>query len=98
MTSSDGSTGFITSRSEIQSTIAGIWREVLRVDDVSTDDDFFGLGGHSLTASQVISRMARDLRVEVPLVEFFDRPTVAQLAEFVAVARGAVSDAGDRRL
>jgi hypothetical protein len=46
----------------------------------------------------VISRMARDLRVEVPLVEFFDRPTVAQLAEFVAVARGAVSDAGDRRL
>ena len=99
MTTWGGSTRHGTARSEIENTIAEIWREVLRVDDVSTDDDFFELGGHSLTASQVISRMERDLRIEVPLVEFFDRPTVAQLAEFVAVARvaGAGPAAEDRR-
>jgi acyl carrier protein len=68
--------------------ITRIWEEVLRIDGVVPDDDFFELGGHSLAASQVISRIKRDLAVEVTLVEFFERPTVAGLAEFVRSAAG----------
>ena len=71
------------SLNDLERTIAVIWEEVLRVDGIAVDDNFFELGGHSLTASQVISRLARDLHVEVRLADFFARPTVAQLAEFV---------------
>ena len=77
------------SRSEIQKVITGIWEEVLRIDGITAEDDFFELGGHSLTASQVLSRMARDLGAEVTLSDFFQRPTVAELAEFIIAGRQA---------
>jgi acyl carrier protein len=61
--------------------------EVLRVDRVGIHDDFFELGGHSLLAVQVIARVRKILRVELPMRSLFTEPTVAGLAPEVERAR-----------
>ena len=60
--------------------VAKIWTEVLRLPTVNTTDDFFNLGGDSMKAMEVIARISQDLRVELPLMAFFEDPTVAHLA------------------
>ncbi|MEW2268862.1 non-ribosomal peptide synthetase [Streptomyces griseofuscus] len=73
-------TGAVAPRNPVEDVIAGIWVEVLGVDQVGVDDDFFDLGGHSLLATQVISRVRDRLHVELALRTLFDAPTVAGLA------------------
>jgi hypothetical protein len=78
-------------RAGTEQRLASIWREVLGVERVGRGDDFFLLGGHSILATRVASRIRRDLGVEVPLRRLFMAPTLARLAEQVddlaAVAR-----------
>jgi acyl carrier protein len=74
----------------VQGTITRIWEQVLRLDDLTPQDNFFGLGGHSLAASQVNSRIHDALGIEVSLAVFFERPTIAELATYVlAVMSGS---------
>ncbi len=70
-------------RTPVEEVLAGIWGELLRADRVGVDDDFFALGGHSLLVAQALSRIRQALGVEVPLVEFFKKPTVAELARWI---------------
>ena len=56
--------------------LAEIWREVLEVDAIGRDDDFFGLGGHSLTAAQLAMRVKQRLGVTVPIRALFEAPTL----------------------
>jgi len=63
--------------------IAAIWREILEIEDVGADDNFFETGGHSLSAIQMLSRLRDSLGVEVSLKELFDGPTLAALAKNV---------------
>ena len=76
--------GFIAPRNELEEAVAASWSQVLGVDKVGIQDDFFALGGHSLRAMQVISRLRTLLKVEVPLRSFFETPTVSQLAETIS--------------
>ena len=69
--------------------IADLWRHVLGLKEVGRYDHFFELGGHSLLAVQIISRLRKELQVEIPLRIIFDAPTVAQLAEHVDAASRA---------
>jgi amino acid adenylation domain-containing protein len=89
-------------RNELERTIAGVWREVLKADRVGTGDNFFDLGGHSLLAAQVQVRLADLLGREVALLDFFQYPTVASLATFlgggeVASPRTGLARAAARR-
>ena len=64
--------------------LAKVWAEVLGVERVGIDDNFFGLGAHSLLAIQVISRIRDAFGVEPPIKVLFDAPTIRLLAEYLA--------------
>ena len=74
------STEFSTPLEEV---IAGIWADVLGLDQVGRQDQFFDLGGHSLLATQVISRIRKTFEIDLPLRALFESPSVAALAERV---------------
>src|SRR6185369_16044773 len=64
--------------------IAALWREVLQVGRVGLDDNFFDLGGTSLLAMRVHSRLQDALEREIGIVELFQYPTVRSLGEHLA--------------
>jgi acyl transferase domain-containing protein/acyl carrier protein len=84
--------GFVAPRSEIEGIIAGIWQELLGVNPVGVEDNFFELGGHSLLAIQMISRIREALRIEVPMRNLFEVPTIAGLAQSIEMIRWATND------
>src|SRR5215208_6992215 len=63
-------------RNATEAGLHDIWAGLLRRNDFGTDDDFFKLGGNSLKATQMISRIASRFRVEVRLTEVFENSTV----------------------
>jgi hypothetical protein len=67
-------------RTPTERTVAEIWQDVLGVPVRDRDDDFFDLGGRSLKATRVRSRLAAAIGADVPLRLVFDHPTVAALA------------------
>ncbi|MFT5194820.1 MAG: amino acid adenylation domain-containing protein [Candidatus Promineifilaceae bacterium] len=75
---------YIPPRSEIERRLADIWSEVLAVDKVGAHTNFFDLGGHSLKAMQVVSRIHQAFDVKVSLRHFFAEATVSELAQLVS--------------
>lgn len=75
---------YVAPRSELENLIAGVWREVLEVERVGVQDNFFNLGGHSLLLIRVNNRLRETLRTELPVVELFKYPTVSSLAEHLS--------------
>ena len=67
-------------RTDVEKTLAEVWKTTLGVDRVSIDDNFFELGGHSLLGSQVISGVTSAFGVELPLRVVFEAPTIEQMA------------------
>ena len=74
------STSFIAPRDANEETIARIWSELLGVAPIGIHDNFLEIGGHSLLAVQVISRIRDALRVELSLAVFFESPTIAGIS------------------
>ncbi|HEX2271005.1 MAG TPA: condensation domain-containing protein [Pyrinomonadaceae bacterium] len=68
---------------ELEKTLAGIWSEVLGLTNIDLDDSFFDLGGDSLLATQVHSRIKQALPVSISLQQLFEHQTLRQLAELV---------------
>jgi amino acid adenylation domain-containing protein len=74
---------FVPPRTPVEQLLAGIWAEVLRLERVSVHDNFFRLGGHSLIAARVISRICKAFQIDLPLRRIFETPTVDGLARSV---------------
>lgn len=60
-----------------------IWQDVLHIDSIRVDDDFFEIGGHSLLAAQLFDEIAKRLKVNLPLSTLFTATTIEQLAELI---------------
>ncbi len=74
---------YVAPGTTVEESIAAIWSEVLGIERVGVNDNFFDLGGHSLMATQVISRVRETFQVELKLDKFFSAPTVSGLAHIV---------------
>ena len=77
----------IAPRTPLEQQVAAIWRDVLGLEEISVDDDFFAMGGHSLMATQVVSRINADFAIDLPLMRFLEAPTIADLALAVDAQR-----------
>lgn len=78
-----------TPRNAREAQLAGLWAEVLGLEQVGLDDHFFELGGHSLTATRLISRLRSVMGVEVAVRALFQHPTLAAFAEQALPAAAA---------
>ena len=74
---------YLAPRNELETTLAGIWGAVLKVERVGVRDNFFELGGHSLLATQIASRVQKTLQRNVPLRAMFECSTVEELAGYI---------------
>jgi acyl carrier protein len=79
--------GLAAPRTQVEELLTGVFGEVLRVDRVGMGDNFFDLGGHSLIATQLVSRVRESLGVDLPLNHVFASPTVMALAEKIEELR-----------
>ncbi|MBO0783567.1 MAG: AMP-binding protein, partial [Ktedonobacteraceae bacterium] len=77
---------YLAPRTPIEEVLAAIWSQVLNLEKIGIEEDFFTIGGHSLMATQVISRVKAAFEVELPLQALFESPTVKGLAEQVESA------------
>lgn len=78
---------YVPPRTPLEAQLAAIWAEALELERVGIHDDFIELGGHSMTAIMVVSKVRERLGVELPVVRLFEVHTVAQLAEKVESAQ-----------
>ncbi|RKG94274.1 amino acid adenylation domain-containing protein [Corallococcus carmarthensis] len=77
---------FAAPRTPVEQLIADQWAELLKVERVGLSDNFFDLGGHSLIATQVVTRLGALFGRELALADLFERPTVLALAELLQTA------------
>jgi acyl carrier protein len=68
----------------VESELAQIWAEVLALDEVGIRDNFFDLGGDSLSAGRIVASVLTRFQLEIPLKALFQSPTVAEMAMIVA--------------
>ncbi|MFC8898661.1 amino acid adenylation domain-containing protein [Streptomyces cinereoruber] len=95
-----GGTARAPLRGEAERLVAAVWAEVLAVDEVGAEDNFFEAGGHSLLLLRVQARLTERLGRQVPVVDLFAHPTVRSLARHLAEGEedpAATGDAGRRR-
>jgi amino acid adenylation domain-containing protein len=71
---------FVAPRTRVEEVLCRIWAELLGVEEVGIKNSFFDLGGHSLMAMQLLSRLRGIFQLELPLRVIFEAPTVAELA------------------
>jgi acyl-CoA synthetase (AMP-forming)/AMP-acid ligase II len=74
---------FAAPRTPLENVLAGIWADVLRLEQVGIHDDFFALGGDSLLAAHVLTCIHDAMHLEVGVVSLFEAPTVAEMADYL---------------
>jgi len=81
--------GYEAPRTDLETRLAEIWAEVLGLKQVGINDNFFALGGNSLLATRIITRLPEAMQLELPLRQMFAAPTVAGFAQLIAESEGA---------
>jgi acyl carrier protein len=76
-------TAYIAPRNALEKVLAGFYSELLGVDPIGVDDNFFDHGGHSLLVTQLASRVRKTFKLDLPLRLLFEEPTVSRLARLI---------------
>jgi amino acid adenylation domain-containing protein len=85
---------YVAPRNPIEEIVVNIWEDVLGLKQVGIHDNFFDLGGHSLAATRIISRIVTEFEVELTIRFLVDSPTVAEMAAAIAKNIGTLSNEG----
>jgi amino acid adenylation domain-containing protein len=80
----ESSQEYLPPQTETEKQLARIWKEVLGLEKVGIRDNFFELGGHSLLAIQIISRINKELGVNISLKQLFEAPNIKALSDIAA--------------
>jgi amino acid adenylation domain-containing protein len=73
-------------RTAVEEQLRGLWREILGLEDIGIDDNFFDLGGRSRLGAHLFARIEREMGARLPLATLFESPTIASLAQEIASA------------
>jgi acyl carrier protein len=79
-------TPYVAPTNEVEESVAEIWQNILGIKPIGIHDNFLALGGHSLIATQIISRLRQTFQVYLPLSLLFMVPTIAELAIAIEMA------------
>jgi acyl-CoA synthetase (AMP-forming)/AMP-acid ligase II/acyl carrier protein len=71
---------FVPARTPLEELVTAVWAEVLGVQRIGVEDNFFDLGGDSMLATRIVARLQDAARVELPLTSFFETPTPSGIA------------------
>lgn len=82
-----------TMEGDLEGKLAGIWAQVLGYERVGLEDNFFSLGGDSITGMQIVNRVVNELGLPVSLAQLFEQPTPASLAQALRQAPAAIAPA-----
>ncbi len=74
---------YVAPETEIEKKIAQIWQNALKSEKIGIHDNFFEVGGNSLSATQVITQMRQAFQVEITIRHFFEAPTIAEQAQVI---------------
>ena len=85
---------YVAPRTALEIQVAGVWQNVLELEQVGLDDHFFELGGHSLLATQVVARLKALLSCSLTLRDLFGAPRLADFVATVAARNGRDASAG----
>ena len=86
------STAYALPTNEIETALVSIWEKILDVRPIGISDNFFDLGGHSLSATRVVSRIFKRYQLEIPLQSLFQSPTIAEMAAVINQHQGKLLD------
>jgi acyl carrier protein len=77
----------VAARDEIDEALIAIWEAILERNNIGIEDNFFDLGGHSLKATRVISKITEQYGIRIDLQFFFQAPTIENLSNYIRSAR-----------
>jgi acyl carrier protein len=80
-------TGFVAGRNDIDRQIIAIWQSVLEREPIGIRDNFFDLGGHSLKATRVISKLHETFGIKIDLKNMFVDPTIEHLSDYISTVQ-----------
>lgn len=76
--------------SEIEDKLVSIWEEILSVSNIGINHNFFELGGHSLKLTTLMSRIHKELNVQIPLNIIFNLPTIKNIADYIRTGEKSI--------
>ncbi|RTZ29485.1 amino acid adenylation domain-containing protein, partial [Paenibacillus polymyxa] len=74
---------YVVPSGEIEEKLALLWRDILGIEKVGRNDNFFMLGGHSLKATSLVARIHKEFNIDIPLKEIFKTPTILEIARYI---------------
>ncbi len=83
LTRESAGAAYVVPAAGLEGALARLWTEVLGIDDIGAEDNFFDVGGHSMLLAQVHSRIVSELGKQVAIVDLFRHPTIRSLAAFL---------------
>ncbi|MBA3806789.1 MAG: amino acid adenylation domain-containing protein [Solirubrobacterales bacterium] len=82
-------TDSLQAQTETEQIVAEVWQDILAIDLVGVEDNFFNLGGHSLLAARVVTQVRKRCEIEISVRALFEQPTLREFAAVLDAAKGA---------